>query len=288
MPATPSPSSERRLGRGLGALLPPAAGLRDVPIDALHPNPWQPRAPLDDAALDDLVASIRQHGVLQPIVVSQQPDGTYQLIAGERRWRSAQRAGLRVVPAIVKEATPRSSLELALVENIQRQDLNAIEEAAAFRQLLDEHGLTQEQLAERIGKSRVAVTNTLRLLQLPAAARQALVEGTIAEGHGRALLIAEGEADRLALLDQVVAYELSVRQTEERARRLAAGGAPKQGQGARTPRADPDEARLIDAFRAALGAKVELKRTRHGGRLVIHFYSPDELQGIYDRLAPPG
>lgn len=281
-----TPSSERRLGRGLSALIPQDTGLRHIPVDAVRPNPWQPRSAVDDAALDELVTSIREHGVLQPIVVSQQPNGTYQLIAGERRWRSAQRAGLQSVPAVVKEATPRSSLELALVENIQRQDLNALEEATAFRQLLDEHGLTQEHLAQRLGMSRVAVTNRLRLLQLPTEAREAIVAGAITEGHGRALLIADSEEDRLALLTQVATEDLSVRQTEERARRLAAGGAPKQGRGSRPLRMDADESRLVDALRDALGTKVELKRTGRGGRLVIHFYSPDELQGLYERLAP--
>src|SRR5438552_9237663 len=162
-----SKANERGLGRGLGALIPPATvGLREVPVGDIRPNPWQPRTHFDEHDLLELAQSIREHGVLQPVLVSQQPDGAFQLITGERRWRAVQLAGLATVPAMVKEATPQASLEMALVENIQRRDLNPLEEAQAFRQLLDEHGLTQEQLGQRIGKSRVAITNTLRLLHL--------------------------------------------------------------------------------------------------------------------------
>ena len=168
-----SRAREHGLGRGLGALIPPAAaqrhGLRDVPVEAIRPNPWQPRTHFDEQELEELAQSIREHGVLQPVLVSQQPDGSFQLITGERRWRAVQKAGLATLPAMVKEATPQASLELALVENIQRRDLNPLEEAHAFRQLIDEHGLTQEQLGQRIGKSRVTITNTLRLLHLPEA-----------------------------------------------------------------------------------------------------------------------
>src|SRR5205814_6117726 len=157
--------------------------------------------------------SIREHGVLQPVLVSQQPDGAFQLITGERRWRAVQLAGLATVPAMVKEATPLASLEMALVENIQRRDLNPLEEAHAYRQLLDEHGLTHEQLAARIGKSRVAVTNTLRLLQLPERVQQVLDTGAITEGHARSILTASDESRRLALLERVIAEQLSVRAT---------------------------------------------------------------------------
>src|SRR5882762_9559415 len=196
--------NEHGLGRGLGALIPRATvGLREVPVDAIRPNPWQPRTHFDEQELEELAQSIRTHGVLQPILVSQQPDGTYQLITGERRWRAVQLAGLVTVPAMVKETTPLASLEMALVENIQRSDLNALEEAHAFRQLLDEHGMTQERLAQRIGKSRVAVTNTLRLLHLPDAVREALAHGAISEGHARAILMADGESRRVRVLEHV-------------------------------------------------------------------------------------
>src|SRR5260370_5229585 len=202
--------SERGLGRGLGALIPRTTiGLREIPVEAIRPNPWQPRTHFDAQELEELAQSIREHGVLQPILVSQQPDGAFQLITGERRWRAVQLAGLPTVPAMVKEATPQASLELALVENIQRRDLNPLEEAHAFRQLLDEHGLTQEQLAQRIGKSRVAVTNTLRLLHLPDAVREALANGALSEGHARAILMANGESQRGSALPQGLAPPLN-------------------------------------------------------------------------------
>jgi ParB family chromosome partitioning protein len=278
--------SARGLGRGLGALIPeaPASGLRAVSVSELRPNPDQPRTRLDDDQLEELAASIRQHGVLQPLVVSQRADGRYELIAGERRWRAAQLAGLTTVPAVVKEATPRLRLELALVENIQRRDLNPLEEARAFRQLLDEHELTQEELGRRIGKSRVAVTNRLRLLQLPEQALQALADARVTDGHGRALLMVDGAAGQVALLQEVLAEDLSVRQTEARARQRAAAGPARRGRGVRPVRHDPDQERLVEEFRTALGTKVDLHRTRQGGRLVIHFFSDDELQGLYERV----
>jgi ParB family chromosome partitioning protein len=220
---------------------------------------------------------------LQPVLVSQQPDGSYQLITGERRWRAVQLAGLPTVPAMVKEATPQASLEMALVENIQRRDLNPLEEALAFRQLLEEHGLTQERLAQRIGKSRVAVTNTLRLLHLPEAVRQALANGTISEGHARAILMAEGEPRRVRLLERALADHLSVRDTEALARELNANRVDI----AEAP-PDPDIERLEDAFRQALGTRVRLLRGRHGGRLVIHFFSDEELQGLYEAIVGDG
>jgi len=277
-----SRSSEHGLGRGLGALIPRAAvGLRDIPVDSILPNPLQPRTHFDEQELEDLAQSIREHGLLQPVLVSQRRDGTFQLITGERRWRAAQLAGMPSVPAMVKEATPQASLEMALVENIQRRDLNPLEEAHAFRQLIDEHGLTQEKLGQRIGKSRVAVTNTLRLLQLPEPVREALASGSITEGHARAILMANGETQRLLLLERVLAGHLSVRDTEALAREMNAPSARTHAAEAVT---DPDVERLEDAFRQALGTRVRLLKGRRGGRLVIHFFSDDELQGIYEAI----
>jgi len=274
----PSRSSEHGLGRGLGALIPRATvGLREVPVNAIHPNPWQPRTHFDEQELEALAQSIREHGVLQPVLVSQLPDGSFQLITGERRWRAVQLAGMPTVPAMVKEATPQASLELALVENIQRRDLNPLEEAHAFRQLIDEHGLTQEALGQRIGKSRVAITNTLRLLHLPEPVRQALANGSITEGHARAILMANSEPQRLRLLERVLADHLSVRDTEAQARQMNASRLRPTD-----VRPDPDVERLEDAFRQALGTRVRLVRGRRGGRLVIHFFSDEELQGIYE------
>jgi ParB family transcriptional regulator, chromosome partitioning protein len=273
--------SERGLGRGLGALIPrTSAGLRDIPVEAIRPNPAQPRTNFDQQELEELAQSIREHGVLQPVLVSQQKDGSFQLITGERRWRAVQLAGMPTVPAMVKEATPQASLELALVENIQRRDLNPLEEAHAFRQLLDEHGLTQEQLGQRIGKSRVAITNTLRLLHLPELVREALANGSLTEGHARAILMANGETQRLQLLERVLADHLSVRDTEALARQMNASRTRPPSEA----RPDPDVERLEEAFRRALGTRVRLVKGRRGGRLVITFFSDDELQGLYEAI----
>lgn len=275
--------SEHGLGRGLGALIPrPSTGLREVPVEQIKPNPWQPRTNFDQTELEELAQSIREHGVLQPVLVSQQADGSFQLITGERRWRAVQLAGLSTVPAMVKEATPQASLEMALVENIQRRDLNPLEEAHAFRQLLEEHNMTQEALANRVGKSRVAVTNTLRLLHLPEPVQAALAEGAITEGHARAILTAVDDDRRVALLKRVVQEQLSVRATEALAREL---NLDKPVAEAQASTADPETERLEEEFRHALGTRVRLVRGRDGaGRLVIHFYSAEELQGLYEAI----
>src|SRR5437763_13298797 len=278
-----SPAHDRGLGRGLGALIPRvSAGLRDIPVEAIRPNPWQPRTHFDEQELAELAQSIREHGILQPILVSQQADGSFQLITGERRWRAAQLAGMPTVPALVKEATPQASLELALVENIQRRDLNPLEEAHAFRQLLDEHGRTQEQLGQRIGKSRVAVANMLRLLPLPEPVREALANASITEGHARAILMATGETQRLLVLERVLADHLSVRDAEALARKMNLMAT--RARTAEAGRPDPDAERLEDAFRQALGTRVRLVRGRRGGRLVISFFSDAELQGLYEAI----
>jgi ParB family chromosome partitioning protein len=275
----------RGLGKGLEALIPaaetPASGLVNVPLAAITRNPMQPRGELDPEALAELTASIREHGLIQPLVVTQQGPERYQLIAGERRWQAAKAAGLATVPVIVKEATPQQVLELALVENIQRADLNPLEEAAAYRQLVEEFGLTQEQVAERVGKSRVAVTNTLRLLRLPAEVQQALTDGTIHEGHARALLALPTAEAQVAALKTVMARDLSVRQTEELVRRLRAEPAEVR------PKAppSPEIQALEEDFRARLGTKVQLVRgQKGGGRLVIHYYSQEDLEALYDLI----
>jgi ParB family chromosome partitioning protein len=276
------------LGRGLGSLIPRGQfGLQELEVGAIAPNPRQPRTRLDDAALEELAASIRQHGLLQPVVVTRaEQEGRYLLVAGERRWRAAQRAGLQSVPAIVKEAAPLDRLELALVENIQREDLSPLELAAAYRALIDEHGFTQERVAQRIGKSRVAVANTVRLLQLPAEAHQALAAGQISEGHARALLGAPDRAALLRTLEEVTARGLTVRQTEALVRRAGASRAAAEPETAARPSfaADQEIAYLEERFRQALGTKVQLIRDRRGGRLVIHFYSDDELEGLYETI----
>lgn len=295
----PAGGSPRRasLGRGLGALIPQStggAGLLEVDVDRITPNPWQPRLEMDEEALADLVSSIREHGVLQPLIVTRADNDTYALVAGERRWRAARAAGLLTVPVVVKETTPRQRLEIALVENIQRQDLSPLETAQAYRQLIDEHGLTQEAAAERVGKSRAAVANALRLLHLSPDARDALVAGLIFEGHARALLAAATPEIGALLLESIVTNNLSVRQAEELGRRLnAAAEAADAGdtvaiverQTAR--QLPPDAAAIEDRFRQALGTKVQLYKSRKGGRLVIHFYSDEELTGLYETICGP-
>jgi ParB family chromosome partitioning protein len=246
---------------------------------------------MDAAALQELADSIRQHGLLQPLVVSRiRDDGgsplapRYRLIAGERRWQAARMAGLARVPVVIKEATPQDLLELALVENVQRADLNPLEEATAYRQLVDEFGLTQQQVASRVGKSRVAIANALRLLQLPPDVLEMVAAGQLTEGHARALLGAEAEEDQRALARRVAAEGLSVRVTEELARRSAQPHDDGLAERAEPRAAPPGADDLEEEFRRALGTKVELFRSRRGGRLVTHFYSDEELQQLYDLL----
>lgn len=281
------PSRKSGLGRGLGALIPQSsggAGLLEVDVDRIMPNPWQPRLEMDASSLAELVQSIKEHGILQPLIVTRAENDSYALVAGERRWRAAKGAGLLTVPVVVKETTPRQRLELALVENIQREDLSPLETAQAYRQLIDEHNLTQEAVSERVGKSRAAVANALRLLQLPPAARDALARGLISEGHGRALLSCASPEIGAILLEAILQRGLSVRQAEELARRLNAAG---PGVTTTRPAAQPlppDAAAIEDRFRQALGTKVQLYKSRRGGRLVIHFYSDDELTGLYEAI----
>lgn len=291
-------TSPRRsgLGKGLGALIPQAppaapaepsvAGVAEIPVEQIAPNPRQPRDHMEPEALAELAESIRTHGLIQPLVLAQAPAGAatpYYLIAGERRWRASQLAGLRAVPAIIKEASPQGMLELALVENVQRADLNALEEATAYQALVEEFGLTQDVVAARVGKSRVAVTNALRLLRLPDRAKEAIVRGRIKEGHARALLgLADDAAIERALL-LVIENELSVRQTEELVRRLVQlATEPKVEESDVEEDAGPETRALENRLREALGTKVTLYRSRRGGRVVIHFYSEEELSSIFD------
>jgi len=246
-------------------------------------NPRQPRQDLDAETLSELAESILEHGVIQPLIVTEGAgDGPrYQLIAGERRWRAAMLAGLETVPVLVKEATPQETLELALVENLQRADLNPLEEANAYHQLVEEFGLTQEQVAERVGRSRVTVTNSLRLLRLPDKVKDALAENRVSEGHARAMLgLAEME-QQMGVLRAIEKQGLSVRQTEELVRRLIAGTqAKKRSETLQTP----ESRALEDRFRRSLNTKVNLYRSKRGGRLVIYFFSEEELQALLDRI----
>src|SRR3954447_4874198 len=265
-----------------------APGFLDAPIASITPNPHQPRQAMRETDLDDLAASIREHGVLQPLVVTRAEGREgYTLVAGERRWRAALLAGLNTVPVVVKEATPREMLELALVENLQRADLNPLEEAAAYKSLLDDFGMTQEDVSTRVGKSRVAVTNSLRLLTLPRPVQESLAAGLITAGHARAILQVQGEADQLRLLELAVADGLSVRQVEALARQLAERPAPPKQEEKVHEEEEPifNEVReLEDRFRNALGTRVQLSRSSRGGRLVIYFYSNEELDRIYGTI----
>lgn len=274
------------LGRGLAALIPQRStsvvAPVEIPLARIKGNPYQPRQRVEQEALERLAASIAEHGVLQPILVTETLEG-YQLVAGERRVRASQLAGLERIPAVVREMADRDQLALALVENIQRADLNAMEEAHAFRQLIDEFGLSQEQVADRVGRARSTVANTLRLLDLEPRVQDAVADGLIMEGHARAL---GGLASTLQAraLEGVVARELSVRQTEELVRRLrdAAAGARTRPRSERPT--DPDLERVEEDLRDALGTKVTLARSRRGGRIVIEYYSDDELGRLYERL----
>src|SRR5205814_7505187 len=275
------------LGRGLASLIPQRPnGSTPAPlelsIDRIRRNPYQPRQRVDEEALAQLVDSIREHGVLQPILVTETPDG-YQLVAGERRLRAAQLAGLTRIPAVVRQLADRDQLELALVENLQRADLNAVEEAAAFRQLIDDFAFTQEQLAARFGRARSTVANTLRLLDMRPAIQAAVADGRISEGHARAMAgLPEAEETRLLALIQT--RGLSVRQTEELARRLRDASAASAAAAAGPSKADPELERVEEELRQALGTKVSLARSRRGGRIVIEYYSDEELSRLYERL----
>jgi ParB family chromosome partitioning protein len=256
-------------------------------VETIGPNPRQPRDSIQADALEELAESIRTHGLIQPLVLTQAPADSsvrYYLVAGERRWRAARIAGLETVPAIIKEVSPQGMLELALVENLQRADLNPLEEAAAYQALVEEFGLTQEVVAARVGKSRVAVTNALRLLRLPAKVKEAIMSGDIREGHGRALLGLPSDDLMEQALDTVVERSLSVRQTEELVRRLIQAAEPREEEEDGEEEESPETRQLEARFREVLGTKVNLFRSRRGGRIVIHFYSEEELSAIYESI----
>ncbi len=267
--------NRRGLGRGLGALLSstPAKGeaLLEVPIDLIAPNPNQPRKSFDSNGLSELTASIRSSGVIQPVVVRRQGQG-YQLIAGERRWRAAKIAGLERIPALLREATDGESLELALIENLLREDLNPIDEAEAYQKLLAEFEWTQEELAQRVGRDRSSIANCLRLLKLPEPVQKDLRAGRLTMGHARALLSLTSPADQLKLREEILAHSWSVRATEEGVQKRAASGAPR--------RRSAELAALEDALRQSLMTKVRLVGSDRRGRIEILYASTDEL----DRL----
>lgn len=285
-------SKRRGLGKGLGALIPPAdsskpassevrTGAVEIPVDEISPNPHQPRQAMDQDNLQELANSIAEHGLIQPLIVTQ-VGLSYQLIAGERRWRASQLAGLTTVPVIIKESSPQQMLELAIVENIQRADLNPLEEAQAYAQLMEEFGLTQEVVADRVGKSRSDIGNKVRLLNLPDEIKESLVTGKISEGHARALLRLKKEKDQFNVVTTIMNRGLSVRQTEDLVRKILTGETAVKP---KPPPLTPHDKALLARFESKLGTKVQLSRAEgETGKLTIHFYSQEELQAIFDTI----
>jgi ParB family chromosome partitioning protein len=287
------------LGKGLGALIPPeAAGavggtgpaLRDVPVSAIRPNPHQPRRHFDEESLSSLAASVRELGVLQPILVREAGEGEYELIAGERRWRAAKRAGLPTIPVVVRTADDLSSLEQAVVENLHRQDLNPLEEAAAYQQLIEDFSMTHDQLATRVGKSRATVTNMLRLFQLPPAIQKLVAEGSLSAGHARALLGTPDRAFQESLARKAVQEGLSVRAVEEAVRARGdgepAGGGDAAARGPRLRQAGMHELEQLLSEHLATRVKVQ-ETAKAGGKVVVEFADLDDLERIYRAMTEP-
>lgn len=284
------------LGKGLDALIPsgeenegqkPSStsgqGIIHIPIEQIRPNPQQPRTTLDEDSLKELAASITEHGIIQPLIVSADPkEDEYILIAGERRWRAAKLAGLTMVPVIEKNVSEQGHLELALIENLQRTDLTPLEMAEAYRQLAEDFNLTHEQIAERVGKSRTSVTNTLRLLNLPEKVREALAKGLISEGHARAILSLSNVKAQNSALSRILNLDLNVRQTEALTKKMSGERlAPKP-----KPKPSPEVQALETRLRNYFGTKVNLNSRKNGGSLVIHYYSDEELNDILDKILP--
>jgi ParB family chromosome partitioning protein len=260
------------------------SGVREVAVDSILANPYQPRGTMDHQRLEELAASIRTHGLMQPLIVTEaKSPGMYELIAGERRWRASRLAGLKSVTVIVREATPQAKLELAIVENVVRADLSPLEEANAYKQLIDDFGLSQAEIGERVGRSRVSITNTLRLLSSAEQVQNTLSMGRISEGHARALLGLPSLADQVAALDVVIAKGLNVRQTEDLVRKWATLQKPREARDTRPP----DVLHVEERLRTALGTKVALRKKAdgHGSTLTIEFFSDEQLQEFYNRLA---
>jgi ParB family chromosome partitioning protein len=294
----------RGLGSGLAALIPgdtERTVVREASIDSIDANPYQPRSDFDESTLDELAASIREHGIIQPLIVTERDDGRYELIAGERRLRAARRAGLDRVPVIVRESTPQQALEIALIENIQRADLNALEEAHAYQTLKDEFGLSDEAIAQRVGRSREAVANTRRLLGLAPVAQQALLAGRISAGHGRALLRLVDQAAQEATVAAIIDHDLNVREVERLTdyarttgdihRALSAvrprldAEKPDRRQRAARPDPSPDDQAIRRELERLLGTPVSLVRSERELRVTIVFHTGEKLQEFFDRLS---
>lgn len=276
----------RALGKGLSQLIAEQfeGTPNEVPLDDIAPNQRQPRSYFNEDALEELAASIREYGVLQPLLVKPLTEGKYELIAGERRLRASKLAGLKTVPVLVRSAGPQNSLELALIENVQREDINALECARAYRRLIDEFDLTQEQVAERVGKSRTTIANTVRLLKLPRKIQEGLEAGRISEGHARALLAFETEPQQLAVYEQILDRGLTVREVEKASKPVSKKGTAAGAKPVVEPAVDPNDHSLEEGLSVFLGTPVKLQRSEVGGRLVVEFYSDDDLDRILESL----
>ncbi|OHD59149.1 MAG: hypothetical protein A2014_06020 [Spirochaetes bacterium GWF1_49_6] len=278
---------KKRLGKGMMALVdemsdsqPDAKDIGVIDIDRIIPNRYQPRKTISEGALKELADSIREKGVIQPVIVSELGDGRYELVAGERRWRASKLAGLLEIPAIIRDYSEEERIEIALIENIQREDLNAMEVAMAYKEIMERIGLTQEQLSQKIGKNRSTVTNTLRLLKLPEYIRDRVMNGELTEGHARAILSIEDIDGQLNLAKTIIERGLSVREAEE----IARGGQPKKKQDVsrETSKArDTGIDELQERFISALGAKVELVGSKKKGKIMIYYHNTDELETLF-------
>ena len=279
MDETSAPASSRPL------ISPSSSGAADIPITQISPNPRQPRAQFNPQGIAELASSILEHGIIQPLIVTQaDAPGAYTLIAGERRLLAAKEAGLKVVPVVIREASDQERLEIALIENVQRADLSALETAEAYRQLVDEFKLAHGEIAKRVGKSRVAITNTLRLLNLPPSVKQFLAQGKISEGHARALLSLSSSQAQAAALQTIISKELNVRQTEALVRKLSGGKVETQPK----PSPAPEITELEEKLRSSLGTKVTLKYGQKGGTITVHYYSDEELDNLIYKFMGSG
>lgn len=290
-----SKKKSQGLGKGLGALIRPmdeetgapletmeGSGLKMVVLKEIRPNPHQPRTEFDQEALEELAESIREHGLIQPLIVNQVSTNDYHLIAGERRWRASQIAGLNAVPAVVKnDVTALEMLELAIIENVQREDLNALEEGLAYKQLIDEFGFTQAQVAKRMGKGRPTIANMIRLLDLPERVQEAVINDEVSTGHARALLRLDSDAERVAVMHDIIKFGLNVRQVEEIVRKRAEKLAPKKKP---RQRLSPELEDVERQFGEKFATRVNIEKTREGGKIVIHYYDDEKLNYIYDQI----
>lgn len=281
---------QKALGRGLGSLLgdnsmkPMEEPITSLPLQRVEPNPLQPRKIFDEEELQTLADSILQHGVIQPLTVRKGENGFYQIIAGERRWRAARLAGLRDIPVVVLDADDETAMELALIENLQRQDLNPMEEAMGYKQLMDDYGLTQEQVSQQVGKSRPAIANSLRLLALPASISQMIASGQISAGHGRALLILPSQRDQERAAQKIAALQLSVRQAESMCKSMAKSQSREDSLPAQGPPEVNYLAECEKTLSKHLGRGIKITRGKRKGKIELEFYDEEDLQKLYEAL----